>query len=127
LDSEQEVQFSVHEARMISFRLLLATALVIAGMPFGVANEQPDADAAQSLAKKSKCTTCHSVDKKKDGPSYKSIAAKYKGQADAANKLFTHLTSNPKIKVDGKDETHEAPKTKNEADIKNLVAWILSL
>jgi len=85
-----------------------------------------DAAAAESLAKKSKCFTCHSVDKKKDGPSFKETAAKYKGKPDAETKLFTHLTSNPKVKVDGKEEIHESPKTKSDTEIKNLAAWILS-
>jgi cytochrome c len=85
-----------------------------------------DAPAAEALAKKSKCFTCHSVDKKKDGPSFKVTADKYRGKADAESKLFTHLTTNPKIKVDGKEELHESPKTKNEAEIKNLISWILS-
>jgi len=85
-----------------------------------------DADAAEALAKKSKCFTCHSVDKKKDGPAYKDVAAKYKGKPDAEQKLFIHLTTNPKVKVDGKEESHESPKTKNEAEIRNLIGWILS-
>ena len=85
-----------------------------------------DEDAAQALAKKSNCTKCHSVDKKKDGPSYKETAAKYKGKPDAEQKLFTHLTTSPKFKVDGKEEEHASPKTKDEAEIKNLVAYILS-
>ncbi|MBL8520514.1 MAG: c-type cytochrome [Betaproteobacteria bacterium] len=91
----------------------------------GVSLAADDA-AAEALAKKSKCMTCHSVDKKKDGPSFKETAAKYKGKADAEQKVFVHLTTNPKVKVDGKEEAHEGPKTKNEAEIKNLVAWILS-
>ena len=83
-------------------------------------------DAAMALAKKSDCTKCHSVDKKKEGPAYKETAAKYKGKADAVDKLYTHLTTNPKVKVDGKEEEHKAIKTRDEADIKNLVAYILS-
>jgi len=86
-----------------------------------------DAEAAKALAKKSKCTTCHAVDKKKDGPAYQEIAKKYKGDSAAMDKLYKHLTTNPKVKVDGKEETHESPKTKDEAEIKNLIAWILSL
>ncbi len=86
-----------------------------------------DAAAAEALAKKSKCTTCHTVDKKKDGPSYQEIAAKYKGKADAGQKLFLHMTTSPKVKIDGKDETHDSPKSKNDAEVKNLAAWILSL
>lgn len=91
------------------------------------AQAQMDAAAAESLAKKSKCMTCHSVDKKKDGPAFKETAAKYRDKPDGSAKLFAHLTSTPKIKVDGKEELHEMPKTKNEAEIKNLAAWILSL
>ncbi|MCY7389892.1 MAG: c-type cytochrome, partial [Burkholderiales bacterium] len=82
--------------------------------------------AAEALAKKSKCSTCHSLDKKKEGPSYKETAAKYKGKADAEQKLFTHLTTSPKVKVDGKEETHDNPKSTSDAEVKNLVAWILS-
>ncbi len=85
-----------------------------------------DEDAAMALAKKSNCTKCHAVDKKKDGPSFKETAAKYKKEGDGERKLFTHLTTNPKIKVDDKEEEHTSPKTKDEAEIKNLIAFILS-
>ena len=33
---------------------------------------------------------------------------------------------NQKIKVDGKEELHDSPKTKNEAEIRNLIQYILS-
>jgi cytochrome c len=85
-----------------------------------------DADAAQALAKKSNCTKCHSVSAKKEGPPYKETAAKYKGKADAEQTLFTHLTTAPKVKVDGKEEEHTMVKSKDEAEIKNLIAYILS-
>ena len=85
-----------------------------------------DEDAAVALAKKNKCTKCHSADKKKDGPSYKETAEKYKGKADAAEKLFTHITTGPMIKVDGKEEKHSAIKGADDAEVKNLVAYILS-
>ena len=85
-----------------------------------------DADAAQALVKKSNCTKCHSVSAKKEGPPFKETAAKYKGQADAQDKLFTHLSTSPKIKVDGKEETHDGLKTKDEAAVRNVVQWILA-
>jgi cytochrome c len=85
-----------------------------------------DDAAAEALARKSGCLKCHSVDKKKDGPSFKETAAKYKGKPDAEQKLVTHLTTNPKIKIDGKEETHDSLKTKNPADVKNVVEWVLS-
>jgi len=85
-----------------------------------------DVPATEALAKKSGCTKCHSVSAKKDGPSFKQTAEKYKGKPDAEKALYTHLTTNPKIKVDGKEELHESPKTKNEAEIRNLIQYILS-
>lgn len=85
-----------------------------------------DADAALALAKKSGCLKCHSIDKKKDAPSYKEIAAKYKGKADAEDKLHKHLTTNPKVKVDGKEETHDSLKTKDDKEIRNVIRWVLS-
>jgi cytochrome c len=87
-----------------------------------------DAAAAQALAKESECFKCHTVDKTKKGPSYKKISAKYKGKADAEAKLIKHMTSGPKVKLeDGSEEDHKIIETKDEAQIKNLVGWILSL
>ena len=43
--------------------------------------------ADQAAAQKGGCLACHSVDKKLVGPSFKDIAAKYKGQGDAVAKL----------------------------------------
>ncbi len=85
-----------------------------------------DASAAEALVKKSGCLNCHSITQKKDGPAYKEVAAKYKGKADAEQKLYAHLTTHPKIKVDGKEEEHDSLKTKNEADVRNVIRWILS-
>jgi cytochrome c len=85
-----------------------------------------DAEAAQALAKKSNCMKCHSVSAKKEGPSFKETAAKYKGKSDAEATLYKHLTSGPMIKIDGKEERHEIIKSKNDAEIKNVIAFILS-
>lgn len=104
--------------------ILFPAVLLIFMLPATAA--EVDADAAQALAKKNNCFKCHAVDKKKDGPPYKEIAAKYKGKADAEQKLYTHLTTNPKVKVDGKEEEHAALKTKKEDEIRNVVRWILT-
>ena len=85
-----------------------------------------DAAAAEALMKKSGCFKCHSISQKKEGPPFKETAAKLKGKADAEKELYTHLTTNPKIKVEGREELHDSLKTKNEADIKNVIEWILS-
>lgn len=85
-----------------------------------------DEAAAESLARKSGCFKCHAVDKKKDGPPYKEIAGKWKGKADAEQKLTTQITTSPKVKIDGKEEDHEPLKSKDPAAVKNVVEWILS-
>ena len=102
--------------------------LLVAGLALSapVSAAEVDGDAAQALMKKSGCFKCHAVDKKKDGPPYKEVAAKYKGKADGEEQLFKFVTSNPKVKVEGKEETHDSLKTKNEAEIRNVLQWILS-
>ena len=107
----------------------MRTALsMIAVMLSGAALIADAADdaAAEALAKKSGCLKCHAVDKKKDAVSFKEVAAKYKGKADAEAAMVKHLTSNPKVKVDGKEEAHDNLKTKNEAEVKNVAQWILT-
>jgi len=89
-------------------------------------SETIDVPAAEALAKQSNCTKCHSIDKKKDGPPFKETAAKYKGKSDAEAKLVKHITSGPSIKIDGVEEQHQIVKTKDDAEIKNLVRYILS-
>lgn len=102
--------------------------IAIAGASVALASAPALADDAsvEALMKKSNCFKCHAVDKKKDGPAFKETAAKYKGKADAEAKLYTHLTTNPKVKVDDKEEMHDSLKTKNDAEIKEVIKWILS-
>jgi cytochrome c len=105
----------------------LMSGLVLAGFlgASGIALAQDDA-AAEALARKSGCLKCHSVTTKKDAPAYKEIAAKYKGQSDAEKKIVAFISTNSKIKVDGKEEEHDPIKTKNEAEVRNVARWILS-
>ncbi len=105
------------------FVVAITTSLLFAA---SAGAQAVDAAAAEALAKKNKCGTCHNLDKKKEGPAYKEMAAKYRGKPDATQKLFIHLTTSPKVKVDGKEETHEPIKSKDDAEVRNLVAWILS-
>jgi cytochrome c len=102
--------------------LTLAASIGLSGSALAI-----DEAAAEALARKSGCFKCHAIDKKKDGPPYKEISAKYKGKGDAIQKLTTHVTTSPKVKIDDKEEEHELLKTKDPAEIKNVVEWILSL
>ena len=89
-----------------------------------------DEDAAKALAKQNNCLKCHAIDKDKDGPAYKKVAAKYKGKAGAQERLIEHITSGEKAKFpDGHEEEHKIVKTsppKDMAQVKNLVQWILA-
>ncbi len=83
---------------------------------------------AEQMARQNGCFKCHSIDKKKDGPPYREVAAKYKGKSDAEARLTTHITTGEKAKFpDGHEEEHKIIKTKDPAEIKNVVQWILSL
>ena len=119
--------FSASAARLIS-RLFgpaaLASVLALAGN--SALAQSADAAAADASIKANKCTKCHSVDKKKDGPSFKQTASKYKGKADAEATLIKHLTTSPKVKIDGVEEEHTALKGSNEAEARNLARWILA-
>ena len=106
-------------------KAVLAGVLLLAVHSVAAANVNEDA--AEALAKAGGCFKCHSVDKAKKAPSYKRIAAKYKGKTDAEAALVKHLSGSQTVKVeDGGDEAHEPPPAKDAADLKNLVQWILS-
>ncbi|QDL54838.1 c-type cytochrome [Rhodoferax aquaticus] len=77
-----------------------------------------------ALATSKNCMTCHAVDKKLLGPSYKDVAAKYKGDKSAADKLAS------KILKGGSGVWGQVPMPAmnqvSEAEAKKLVGWILS-
>ena len=112
-----------HSHPLTAIAILGGALLVYSGTTWSAVNE----DSAKSLAKKNDCMKCHAIDKDKKASSYKSIAAKWKGKADAEAKLIDSLTKTPRVKLkDGSEEDHKAIGTKDMAEIKNLSAWILS-
>jgi cytochrome c len=92
----------------------VTVAVLAAGLGLGwsLATAQ-DTKAGEGALKASGCLKCHSVSAEKDGPSYKSVAAKYKGQKDAAAKLEKFVGGH-----------HGGVKAKDQT--KNVVAYILS-
>jgi cytochrome c len=108
-------------------KIITSLAVACGLMSASFAYAAVDADAAQALLKKSDCFKCHAIDKKKDGPAYKEVAKKYKGKADAEDKLTKHITLKPMIEIDGKKEEHKAIKSTDAAEIKNVVQWMLAL
>jgi len=107
---------------------LLTLTLAAAAWAWSFDVAAADAEAATTLARQSNCFKCHAIDKKKEGPAWKEVAAKYKGKAGAEERLITHITSGEKAKFeDGHEEEHAIVKTKDKDAIKNLVDYILSL
>ena len=97
---------------------LLAAAIVCAAF-------SGNAMAQLELAKQKNCLACHSVDKKVLGPSYKEVAAKYKGDPGAEAKLVKKVLEGG-TGVWGKN-VMPANKNVSEAEAHSLVKWILSL
>lgn len=110
--------------------LLAAFSVVAAAAPADTAvpANGVDAVAAVKLAKSNRCMKCHSTFKrKKEGPSYPTIAARYKGQPDAEERLIHHITSGENIKrANGMVEHHKAIMNKSPDELRNLVKWILA-
>ena len=79
----------------------------------------------EKLAQSSGCMTCHGVDKKVIGPSYKDVAAKYRGNKGAEADLIK------KVKGGSKGVWGDMPMPPNahvkDPDIKTLVVWILGI
>lgn len=100
--------------KLLNSLLLAAAGLLIAGQ----------ASADEALAKAKNCMSCHAIDKKVVGPSYKDVAKKYAGNAGAA------ATLEAKVKKGGSGVYGTVPMPPNpavsDADIKKLVAWILA-
>lgn len=66
----------------------IVLALAIAGVfAAGVAHAQSGPDVVKAKG----CLNCHELDKKKVGPAFKDVAAKYKGDKDAQGKLAGKL------------------------------------
>jgi cytochrome c len=115
-------------SKKILTTMVLPIAVAFAGISLNASAVEFDADSANALAKKNDCFKCHAMDKTKKGPSYKKIAAKYKGKPDGEEKLIKNFTTGPKVKLeDGTEEEHKIIDTKDPKALKNLAQWILSL
>lgn len=83
-----------------------------------------EADGMQ-LAKKNNCLACHAADKKVIGPSFKDVAAKYRGDAGAETRLADKIAKGGSG-VWGVMAMPPSPQI-SEADRKTLARFVLSL
>ncbi len=77
---------------------------------------------ADDIVAKEKCSKCHTASTTKKGPSWASVATKYKGNAEAPDKLFTYLKTGGKMS-DG-DEHNKLQCS--DADLKAVVNLVLT-
>ena len=90
--------------------LLVVTAAAALGA--GLALAQSGADVLKAKG----CLNCHEMDKKKVGPAYKEVAAKYKGDKGAPDMLVAKLKEGKgHLKIDASD-----------AELKAAVGTVLS-
>jgi cytochrome c len=91
--------------------LLVFSAAAALGAGVGLAQSGPE------VLKAKGCLNCHESDKKKVGPAYKEVAAKYKDDKGAEGKLVEKLR-------DGKGHPKVAA---SEAELKAAVQHVLSM
>jgi cytochrome c len=101
---------------------------VLFWIPLGVG--AGSVQASEKLALEQECMDCHSLEKlatgkRKTGPPFKDISAKYKGKAEAEAMLFE------KIKKGGSGNWGSVAMLPNpqvsDADIRTLVKWVLAI
>lgn len=83
----------------------MKTILVVAAAAGALAAGVGFAQSGPDVLKAKGCLNCHAFDKKKVGPAYKDVAAKYKGNKDAEKMLMSKLKEGKghPIKVDASD------------------------
>ena len=101
-----------------------ATSALLAGLVAGTRSLPVLANPEASFSKAG-CTACHAKDKKQVGPSFKEIAARYKGQANAVDALVAKVRAGGKGVYGPIPMPPHPPEKIGDADLKAVVAWML--
>lgn len=109
---------------MKAVSLSLACAAVLAS---SAAHAVLDNAKAEALMKKDGCAACHAVDKKIVGPAYVDVAAKYKNDKNAVAMLSKKVKEGSSTPLVWGQIPMPPNTTTSQADITELVTWILSL
>lgn len=103
----------------LRFSLVAAAALLAFG-------SSAIAGPADDIIAKEKCNKCHTATTTKKGPSWASLAEKYKDKPEMSAKLVTMLkTGVPLSGKTGEDDQHKKLDA-SDADLKAIVAIVLS-
>lgn len=99
---------------------------VVAAKPAAAAAGVASGGDMRALAQSSGCFACHAIDKKLVGPAWNEVAAKYRGQKDAEDKLIAKVAKGGSGVWGATPMPPNAPRVK-EGDIQALVRFILAL
>lgn len=106
-------------ARFIRLAFLFSWATVI------TQTAHAETDALKKLMQSNNCMACHQIDKRKYGPQFDEIPAKYAGDAAAVNKISAKIKAGGSG-VWGEDIMPPQPQV-SEADAKRMAELILTL
>ncbi len=91
----------------------------------GSAAAQTETQALQTLMQRNNCTACHMIDKRKYGPNFKEVSARYAGDANAVATLAA------KIKAGGSGVWGEEPMPPqaqvSDADARTMAELLMTL
>ncbi len=102
------------------------TALACIALPCLAAAPLAQANDGETLFGEVGCSACHAVDQKRLGPSFKDVAAKYKGQADAQDKLVNKVRSGGSGVWGTAQMPAHPPERVTDEELHTLIAWVLS-
>lgn len=80
----------------------MKAVLMVLAVAGALAAGSSQAQSGAEVLKAKGCLNCHDFDKKKVGPAYKDVAAKYKGNKDAPGQLVAKLkagNNHPKVQA----------------------------
>lgn len=102
---------NMHQSRFLHMAM---AALLGASLQTLAAQDKAELKAAQVLVMDSNCMKCHAVNRTKNGPSFKQIAARYKDKPTAEETLVAYL------------KRHGALKSTDDLAVRNVARYILS-
>lgn len=106
-------------------KLTVPRTLAAAALALTVGMARADDAATQAAMDKAGCMACHSKDKKLVGPSFKDIAAKYKGHPEVEATLMAKVRKGGSGVFGPIPMAPNPPEKISDQDLKDAVALIL--
>jgi cytochrome c len=105
--------------------LKLVVVLVIALITAGPSRAENGVDATDELMEKGGCISCHRIDEKLIGPSFKQIAAKYRANEQTISYLLTSIRNGSEGAWGDVPMPPNSEQKVSDADLRRIVEWVL--